>query len=530
MSDSLFSFLKILLIWSAIRYAIDKISFCYAINHTVYPEWPGLTAQELNGIRSQRDLMNNVTIDQLPLVGVNLQQVLFNSRSEAIGNQTNTVSSLNGTYLLDSFTSLLESGVQGFVLDIELQNGIWVIVDTPLSFETFLTTLHSHILETDNTLFASLLVMFLRISSISNETNSSSIHSTTPTQNLADILTQQVGSSYIYTQDDLLSHNSLGVSGLNSTTPEWPTLKEFLYGSHKRLFIAELSTNYLSTSSYVFPNSLLHYDIDNATLSCPQNMGEFKNVQNISWKFLESSFTDTDISEYISCGLSPIISNSFDVTNLTEILSLLDNSVVWSWANGEPRYVNSESDMGKDPTQAYNCASLTFNSYNSSMDWKVINCYNSKGGLCQKNDDEYTWLVSNGDKDSYIDFYKKADINCPEGYHFSLPVTPLQKRSLNLHLSNSSDNDDLEVWININSLAVSNCWVTGGASTQCPYQTNISKRSFVGMMAPLAACAFVLLVIVVYLSLVSVPIHDNRKNWRRVINKVSKSEFEGVPT
>lgn len=162
------------------------------------------------------------------------------------------------------------------------------------------------------------------------------------------------------------------------------------------------------------------------------------------------------------------------------------------------------------------------------MTWRVDNCYNSNIGLCRYKNTAFKWLVRSN-KATYFDFDSYQGSKCPDQYTFNIPRTPLEQRSLISYLKNASF-PDTQIWIDLNSISVSNCWVSGGPYASCPYEKVISRRNFVKMMVPASVCSFALLCIVVYLSVLKVPIYDNRKNWRRVINKISKSELEGVPS
>lgn len=253
-------------------------------------------------------------------------------------------------------------------------------------------------------------------------------------------------------------------------------------------------------------------------------------MKNISWRFLDAAFTIDEIKQYITCGLSPIISNFYDISNVTDIVKLITPSIVWAWEDNEPRLSNSKLVVGKDSIQAYNCAKLKYRSVNSSISWSVGNCYNKRSGLCKKSESEYSWFVTD-EEDSFFDFNDLQEHICPEGYNFSMPLTPLDGLSLAQYLDKSvhSSSEDKEIWINLNSIMVSNCWVVGENST-CPYRKEVSRRNFVQMIFPVSFMSFFLLVGVFYFSLMTIPIHDNRKNWRKIVNQVSKNEFEGVPS
>ncbi|CCK70322.1 Mtc6p KNAG_0E00540 [Huiozyma naganishii CBS 8797] len=495
--------------------------------------WPQIYVQQQTAMRSQRDLMRNVTVDQIPYVGVNLGKVLFNNASDIENSYYNTPQSLNGSVLLDTFSSLLNSGVQSFVLDVELGVNSWIIKDTPLSLQAFLQTLETFIVQSHDDLSANILLLLINFETGPNNGTlwknwMASTHDSN--MNLTYVFDKYIGSHFIYAPADLRKDQVTMINDTvtNNSSVQWPTVQNFLFDKRKRLIVTEL-TNILNytDSSYIFPPGTFHYDSTNSSLSCPSSVEEIEETAAVSWRFLDAPFTPDDIEQYIGCGLNPLIANDYNITSITNVVDLLHHSLIWTWGDGEPRLSNSRLLMGKDSMQAYNCALIRYTAENQSISWAVGNCFNSKLGLCRSEEDQYLWDVAD-DRESYFDYENFKDPLCRPGYNFSLPQTPLEERSLLLHLSNVTDN--LELWVNLNSISVSNCWVVGGLYAMCPYENAVSKRSFVASLVPVVAVSACLLLVVLYLTVVSVPIHDNRKNWRRVVNQISKSEFEGVPS
>ncbi|SMN20765.1 similar to Saccharomyces cerevisiae YHR151C MTC6 Protein of unknown function [Maudiozyma saulgeensis] len=541
-----------------------------------YETWPEVSVEEQNAIRSERDIQNNITIDQLPYVGVNLQSVLFNNETYEEVSEIDTTTSLNGTDTLNNFASMLNQGIGSFILDIENKNHTWYILDTNIQVKDFLSTLENFLDQSNSNLSANVLLFLLRIhvnslddddsvtendrTIIRDTLNHTTLNYTMTRQlslelsgneraksvsnntqltnlNLTALIEQNFNTNYIYKPSNLLEDNNLNlstsilnISSSATSSLEWPTLEKFLYTKHNRIVITELTSMLNdSLSSYVFPNTILHLDRYNSTLTCPTNAEEFKNISSIQWRLLEAPFDYNGIQQYMRCGFSPIITNRFSILNITEITPLINRGIIWSWKKNEPRLSNSRLLMGKDSMQAYNCAMLKFTSSNGSAYWQVDNCYSTRTMVCKNKFDPFIWTLSK-EKHKYFTYYNdNDDVFCPDNYTFSLPITQLEQRSLDLYLE-SLDTPNFNLWINLNSIAVSNCWLIGDRSYMCPYSRSVSKRNFVSMLVPVVIIAAVLLVCVLYLSLLNVPIHDNRKNWRRVVNKISKSEMEGVPS
>ena len=494
--------------------------------------WPSISVQRQNAIRSQRDIMRNVTIDQIPYVGVDLRRVLFNHESinrinevnEQYGSKLSTVNETDA--FLDNLTSLFNTGLQTMVLDLEIRNNTWMIVETNLTFQQYLTTLKSFLIESHYDLSANIQILLLNIQSGTNMTVNSNFNTTT---NMTYLFDSYLDSNYIFTPKDFLSYQYANFS--ITKIPRWPTVQEFLFTNNYRLIISELTSHLnLTENPYIFPRETLHYETAYSTLSCPQNDSEINQMEKISWRFLNSQFTPTNITKSIDCGLSPIISNLYDISNITAVVKLIIPSIVWTWANNEPRLSNSKLLMGKDSIKTYNCAKIRYLSSNSTLTWFVGDCYSKLSGLCKKANSNNVWYVTTSEM-SFFHFDGDVDSACPDGYNFSLPITPLESLSLIYYLNNSnfSSYDEKEFWINLNSISVSNCWVIG-ENTLCPYRSEVSSRNFLQMILPISIVSFLLLVAVFYLSLLTIPIHDNRKNWRTIVNQVSKSEFEGVPS
>lgn len=471
--------------------------------------------------------MFDVTIDQLPLIGVNLSSALFNMRST------------NDTQSLVAFYSLLQNGIQTFTLDLEERNNMWMVPKTNITFSDFLTTFQTFINATDDNLSANVLVLLLNISSNTrlNATRNSTKYSVASPTNISDsstnityLLDQDMGRQRIYTPEDLANDRSTGstfnVSGLNNSG--WPKLETFLYLTKRRLLIAELTNNLDQQTPYIFDSSVLYFDKGNASLSSPNTTDDYKTLTEVAWRFLDSQFNPTDIRQYMNLGYSPIISNAYSIANISGISSILNTSIIWSWGNNQPLILETSANTQKTYLTANNCAVLKYSPMNSSSYWIVDNCYDQFEGLCKDPLHAYTWLITET-KETYFAFDSNSDSKCPEGYSFALPRTPLEQASLLKHLYGLSA-EARNIWIDLNSIAVSNCWVTGGPYAACPYQKTVSRRNFVEMLTPVTVCSFAILVMVSYLNLLRIPIHNNRKSWKRIVNEVSKSEMEGVPS
>ncbi|CCH62511.1 hypothetical protein TBLA_0H02250 [Henningerozyma blattae CBS 6284] len=541
-----------------------KVGLADTFNNTA---WPNISSQVEYGLRSQRDIQKNITIDQLPLVGVDLQRVLFNQYLD------------DNSIMLYNFYNLMRQGVQSFVLEIEISENAWVVTNTSLLLLDVFSLISAFLQSTNTNLNANIMVLLLKVSqsvnmnplhignssalflpSKSNNTNicfnsnctSSTFQletnntdtsifgdysQTVPSNisisnlNITSLLDDSLG-TFIYSPQDLETDRIKGYTWNGTGYPSstgWPTLSTFLTRENKRILIADLSaTSDYIPSDYIFNNSILHYDYGNMTLGCPNTIPQIKDVSRYSWRFLNSNFTPGDIKNYIDCGYSPIINNPFDLSNITNILPLLNSSLLWSWRFNQP---SVNVPLKKHSLEAYNCAIFKYDPSNSSFYWMVDNCYEKKLGLCRFGNEQFTWLVTKSPH-TYFDFDSYKGSQCPDNYEFSIPRTPLEQNALITTLKKNSF-ADIDIWIDLNSISVEDCWVTGGPYAACPYRKSMTRRHFARMLAPACACSFGILCIVFYLNLLRVPIHDNRINWRRKLVREANLKAlntEGVPS
>lgn len=498
------------LIWSARP--------CYCIQDTSEKDLQNFSYQVQSGIRSQRDLMDNVTIDQVPLIGVNI----FDSFLKHGKN--------DDTRTLINFMELMHYGVQSFTVDLEARRNEWMLKESNISFGKFLNVFHNYVNSSDNNLSANMLVLLLRISPSNSSSNSTSMGQ--DGNNITDILDKNLGRQRIYTPDDLEFDRENGqtysTSGDNSVG--WPILGSFLYHKRRRVVLMEITKSLVHQNTpYIFNgSSILHLDKGNATLEAPKTVAKIRSLAAIGWRFLESSFTPPDIKQYTDMGYNPIITNEYSAQNFSDIYPLLNATILWSWRPNQPKSASTNETTHGQQLVAYNCAALHYTPSNFSASWEVENCYAKHKGLCKHQSERYVWVTSKN-HDTSFKFDGLNSRKCPDNYHFSLPKTPLEQLAVTQYLRNISS-EDAYFWIDLNSIYVNDCWVIGGPDASCPYQRVVSKRNFVSMFTPITVCSLVILCIMLYLNLLRVPIHNNRKSWRRIVNEVSKSDVDGVPS
>ncbi|CAG60270.1 uncharacterized protein GVI51_I01683 [Nakaseomyces glabratus] len=502
--------------------------------------WQSNSLSHELAVRSQRDIMSNITIDQVPFPGINLNSVLFHKAF--IVNNNGSHLPFNESIAFEYFQNIMVYGAQSFVVDIEVgMNYSWVLKETDVLLSDLLIQMRNFISATNNNLYGNVLMLLLRVdptiklASARNKTIYNSrlnftddLFNKFPNLNITGILDNTIGRSFIYTPSDFLGTYDPPYS-IDNSTNFWPTLGALMYGRRKRLLAMEITNSFDALeSNYIFTNHNLTYDVGNVSISCPYNRDQFISASETTFKFLEARYTKSEVEMYSGCGYSPMIANRFDSANITALIDLLAPAVVWSWAVGQPILTVSVPRKTSDLV-AENCAAFNFAYNNFSANWFVENCYSKKRALCRSDKQIFNWTATNV-KDSYfeMDGYR-GETKCPNTYSFSIPRTPLEQRSILLQFEASQFNDDT-LWIDLNSISVSNCWVSGGSYASCPYQRAVSTRNFVAMMVPVTVCSFVLLMMALYFSLFRIPIYDNRYNWRRVVNNYSKTEVDGVPS
>ncbi|KAM3164190.1 Maintenance of telomere capping protein 6 [Lachancea thermotolerans] len=480
--------------------------------------WPALSSDSLIALRSQRDVLSNISIDKVPMVGVQLNEVAFRGTS-------------NETESLEILASLLNVGVQAYMMDIEFDESYNLTISgSDTSLGTTLSTFKRFISSSNNYLNADMLVLLLRLK---QNTNTSTKGAPSNFPNITAILDLYLGSSTLYTPSQLAYDRSSGnvaPSYGNLNSPDWPSLNYFLYSIQKRavVFYVDTASSDALQSPAIFNASNLNYETSNTSIVCPlTNNAQVLNTSSLSWRFLQKDYSPSDIREYTMCGYSPIIDNKYNPNSINTISNVLENSLLWSWASYEP---NTSDDTRSNSTSlvARRCAVVHYTKSNSSSYWTVANCYDRKRALCKRDGNDFEWAVTQEGASYFSHHDQDGNGFCPDNFSLSLPQTALQEKSLDNYLSQLSP-EGWEIWIDLNSVSVPDCWVPDGPYASCPYQKEVSTRNFVSMITPVSVFAAVTILMLIMLSWRRVPIQDNRKRWKRVINSHLGSKAEGVP-
>lgn len=193
------------------------------------------------------------------------------------------------------------------------------------------------------------------------------------------------------------------------------------------------------------------------------------------------------------------------------------HSTMWSWAPGEPKNATSSNDDSGN-----RCAVLTTSPYPGR--WRVADCTDRYRVSCRLPDEIYNWRIS-----SDVHGYYDAASACGEPYQFHVPHTALE----NAHLLAALQNDNKkspneEIYIDLNSISVPECWVSGTNGT-CPYlSTADTDRTRIVVVPTVAAVIIFVLAALTFFVKCAANRRENKRGRRR--RMVGGWEYEGVPS
>ncbi|ANB14718.1 Mtc6p [Sugiyamaella lignohabitans] len=337
-----------------------------------------------------------------------------------------------------------------------------------------------------------------------------------------------------------------------TTSTPTPSFSQNINGDYQVLFVNSNIT-FQEEQSLTLTNDLVNTCANNGDQPSQQDLiNHINETSMIPFRAVfdtpDFPFTDVTLGIISQCGYTPMLNSSSSLTDpmsnsaqLTpQILVDVVNNSFWSWAPGEPNTNKTNASKPKSITDpvALQCAVIT------PEGWKVANCYEPFPVMCRGNDSNFDWIAT-GNKSTYFD----APQSCPKGTNFSVPRTSLENLAARSVLqqevpapkpssdssddSNSSPGGSINVpaaWIDFNTIAVDECWVTGGPFSACPYlQIPTTNRNGVALLSIAAVVAFVLLMAMILLNFRRIPLRRNQARWRRLINKFAEQEYEGVP-
>jgi len=221
----------------------------------------------------------------------------------------------------------------------------------------------------------------------------------------------------------------------------------------------------------------------------------------------------------MNCGISPLLNKSLaGVTADKNFLPYQEYTLnsIWSWAAGQP----------ENATMSGNERCATMNS--STGNWQVASCGASYySGSCRVNNRPYDWRIS-----SPPTMYYKVDEACPEGTNFDVPRTALENSYLlaafRQSLGSGSYPNGALLWVDLNDLDISTCWVTG-SNTTCPYQTEAPDGQARTLFAPVVAGVIVLVLTILTILVKCAGARQNAKRRRRGDDGWDYEGIDGIP-
>lgn len=345
-------------------------------------------------------------------------------------------------------------------------------------------------------------------------------------------------------------------SGRQSSPDGWPCSKYVQLARERRAFFGygeidpQLDDYDLGSDNVLFPPSYLT-DFKNFTVATDGDLGDsclydpnasHVSQANSSWAqstripvpsnaaagLGNLSATTTNLT---ACGISPLLNNTIFGETADSNIDLYRNislSASWAWATGQP--ADSADVNVVDPAQR--CAVIDLS---TSGHWQAIGCSSSRRVACRVNDLPFTWHLTTARTS-----YEGASAACPDNTSFSVPRTGLENTYLYRYLlsqsagtvnnsvdPSSADPDMRQVWLDLNSLDIASCWVSGGADASCPYASDpqqLEKRTV------LVATIWGIVICVVAALTLFVKCNANRRNSRRGKRVIEGWEYEGVPS
>ncbi|PWY89589.1 lectin C-type domain protein [Aspergillus sclerotioniger CBS 115572] len=237
----------------------------------------------------------------------------------------------------------------------------------------------------------------------------------------------------------------------------------------------------------------------------------------------------TVVTNLTACGLTPALNNTLFNKTADNDLQPYDEislSTSWAWAIGEPADAGSSDDNSYASVDRCAAMDLTKNGQ-----WSAINCTKVRYAACRVGNLPFTWQLST----SPYTFRESYDHGCPENTSMAIPRTGLENTYLYQYLLTRTDvldptstiENKTQVLLDLNSIDVESCWVTGGPDHGCPYASDpqqLERRTVL-----VAAIAGIVICIIAALTLF-VKCNANRRNSRRNKRVIKGWEYEGVPS
>lgn len=115
---------------------------------------------------------------------------------------------------------------------------------------------------------------------------------------------------------------------------------------------------------------------------------------------------------------------------------------------------------------------------------------------------------------------------------FDAPRSALENAYLLAAIKKTKLKPEDRVWIDLNSLDVETCWVTGGKYATCPYESTDTGNKPVIVSAIAAIIVLIVFGLMLFAKVGSWRMERSRRRRRRVAKKrnLEGVEYEGVPS
>lgn len=551
----------VMFLWLAVAVALDN--------------WPSLLSELEVAIRTQRDISSPIPVDQMLSFGVALSAVfarhgytslaisiarnLFDVRVQSIlvdlywNEFTDKWQLCPGPIPANSTSDLTDK------VDVRWRGATYQC-EPGLTVSDLINTMLLYIQSTNTNMDVSVLRILLNLRTISK----ADVHNTTKAiYTKYDDAYLSLGNTslngslnglglFLFTPLDWANYQTQATFDshylfYNQSDVYFPLSDTFLLSQYKRV-IALVVNNSLKSytisstdKNTIFTNtSLLDTKVAQSDYQCVYDDPEmaaltshFRVVMDLN----KTPFSTSTFEHYIRCGYSPILSsllyyiNESTTDTTGEIVDHFVARSLWSWADGQPDKQSGSTTVNSSEVSTGNSDSRISERCVALYDdgWQVADCYKLLPYACKHTSNPMAWVVDPDATNNYFTVPTKND--CPDNYDFSVPRLSLEM--LALLEAVRSGNASFPVWVDVNDITVTNCYVSGGPYADCPYQKTITQSALAKLVAPSFAVAVAVLVMILLEKTMRVnPIQTNRKrHWRKAINEYYKThEYEGVPS
>lgn len=451
---------------------------------------------------SERDIQYDTALDQVCIPGFDANRVVFDNQGYT-GDSIRKIARMvdmgfHSVHLDVWYDNMAQSwqlcpGVfppnvtqSGNYNVTSLRDNSTVLCSPDATFGAFVAEIGEYLSGSDTDIASEILLITLHPRSIPKQIGRNSTRTVIPADSsINQTLVSSLGNR-IFDPQDLSSLRKSGqISNVGTrrkgTKHSWPSLKYVVVTMKKRLLVSyipedDMVGNFFDLHDVAFkrhpftPYGLIATNSSEYLLSEADQ--EFRAVVLDDKDHLRSQWSTARDS-----GFSPILNTSQTDSELISIM----NSSSWMWAENQPSFATSTgpSDGEAEDNGRSACGMWT------SEGLVAVNCTYRLHCLCRHKHDGFQWTI-NEDKSRYF------DADCPDDYEFSLPRSSLEARYLHDTLQVG------ELWADINSLYIPNCWVSGGVQAICPYNVRQTDRNGVAYITVTAVASFCILCSMIY--------------------------------